>query len=158
MTIRNRTDVHAVPVPASPLADGNLPRVDWADAFAAPIPPGAAPDPAHWVDRVFHRPPPWVLAAMAARNALVAPLGLKTPPSASKGFPVLGRTDDEMLMGLDDRHLDFRVSVLVRDGILTVATRVRIRNALGRAYFAPVRLVHPVVVRAMLARAVARAS
>ncbi len=55
----------------------------------------------------------------------------------------------------DDRHLDFRVSVLVEDGVLTVATRVRLRNRVGRAYFAPLRLVHPLVVRVMVARAVA---
>ena len=158
MNIRNRTETYAVPVPASPLADGTLSRIDWADAIAAPLPAGAPPDPAIWADRVFHQPPAWVVAALAARNAVVAPLGLKAPSSTRKGFPVLGRTDDELLMGLDDRHLDFRVSVLVRDGVLTVATRVRLRNALGRAYFAPVRLIHPIVVRAMLARAVAHAS
>jgi hypothetical protein len=90
---------------------------------------------------------------MAARNVVVAPLGLKAPRSAARGFPKLDGDEREVLLGLDDRHLDFRVSVLVQDGTLTFATRVRLRNRLGRAYFAPVRLVHPLVVRAMVARA-----
>ena len=118
------------------------------------VAPGSDPDPEVWADRVFHSPPRGCSPRRGIRNAIVAPLGLKGPTSARKGFPVLGREGREVLLGLDDRHLDFRVSVLVDGGRLTVATRVRLRNALGRAYFAPVRLVHPYVVRAMIRRAV----
>jgi hypothetical protein len=142
-----------VSVPPSPMAEATLPRVDFADAFAAPLPPGAPSDPELWAKRVLRSPPRWVMAAMAARNVVVAALGLKAPRSAARGFPKLDGDEREVLLGLDDRHLDFRVSVLVQDGTLTFATRVRLRNRLGRAYFAPVRLVHPLVVRAMVARA-----
>jgi hypothetical protein len=154
MTIRNGT-VREVTVPPSPMAERTLPRVDYADAFAVPLPPDAPRDPEAIASRVFHSPPNWVLAAMGVRNALVRAVGLKTPGSTRTGFPLLDRDEREVVLGLDDRHLDFRVSVLVEGDTAVVATRVWLRNALGRAYFAPVRIVHPVVVRAMMARAVA---
>jgi uncharacterized protein DUF2867 len=151
MTIRNRT-VQTVAVPPSPMAERTLPRVDYADAFAVALPADAPRDPEALADRVFHSPPKWVLAAMGARNALVRAIGLKTPGSARTGFPLLHRDEREVVFGLDDRHLDFRVSVIVEGDTAVVATHVWLRNALGRAYFAPVRLVHPIVVKAMMRR------
>jgi len=152
MTIRNRT-VREVAVPPSPLAEASLERVDFSDAYAAPLPAGSDPDPQAWVDRVFHQPPRWVGAAMRARNVIAERLGLEAPASTRGGFPVLAREEREILLGMDDKHLDFRVSVRVEAGTLIVATRVRLRNRLGRVYFAPVKRVHPIVVRAMMARA-----
>ena len=150
--------MRAVAVPPSAMAQRTLARVDYADAYAVALPPGAPRDPEQVAEAVFHRPPAWVLAAMGLRNAIVAPLGLKAPRSARRGFPMLDRDDHEVLLGLDDRHLDFRVSVHVEGATAVVATRVQIHGALGRAYFAPVRLVHPVAVRAMLTRAAHRLS
>ena len=72
-------------------------------------------------------------------------------------FRVLGRRTDELLLGEDDRHLDFRVSVLLRDDgeaqWATVTTVVRFHNALGRAYFAVVRPFHQLIVPALIRRA-----
>ena len=152
--------VTAVPVPTGSLAAGLLPRVDFADAWAAILPPGAGRDPRAWARAVFVFPPRWVTAALRLRNAVVAPLGLRTPRSAATGFPEIARDEREVVLGLDDRHLDFRVSVMVDErpdggAALVVSTFVRLRNAAGRAYFAPVRLVHGPIVRAMVGRAVA---
>jgi uncharacterized protein DUF2867 len=151
MTIRNRT-VNEVAVPPSPMAERKLPRVDYADAFAVALPADAPRDPEALLDRIFHSAPKWVLAAMGARNALVRLVGLKAPSSVRAGFPLLDRDEREVVLGLDDRHLDFRVSVLVEGDTAVLATRVRLRNTLGRAYFAPVRLVHRIVVKAMMRR------
>ena len=36
-------------------------------------------------------------------------------PSGDNGdFPILGRSREELILGEDDRHLDFRASVLLR--------------------------------------------
>jgi hypothetical protein len=102
---------------------------------------------------------------MGLRNALVAPLGLVATRSALARagdrigiFPVLAETLDEVLLGLDDRHLDFRVCVRVLDDggerLGLVATLVRFHGALGRAYFLPVRPAHRLIVPAMLRRGV----
>jgi hypothetical protein len=70
---------------------------------------------------------------------------------------VFDRRPDELLLGEDDRHLDFRVSVLLRDEgeaqWATVTTVVRFHNALGRAYFAVVRPFHQLIVPALMRRA-----
>jgi hypothetical protein len=134
------------------MAERTLSRVDHADAFAVALPPGAPRDPEVLARRVFHSPPAWVVAAMALRNAVVLPLGIKTPRSADAGFPLLDRDEREVVLGLDDRHLDFRTSILVEGDTVVVSTRVRFNGALGRAYFAPVRVAHPFVVKAMMRR------
>ncbi len=104
---------------------------------------------------------------MRLRNALVRPLRLRTSPlgcpvsSLLSGerdrlfagrFPVLGQRVSadhrcaEVLLGADDRHLAFRSCVGVErmaDGLrITLGTRVRCRNAFGRAYMALIDSVH----------------
>lgn len=166
MTIRNRTEVHtsrtevrAVPLPDPSLTAGSLTRVDFSDAFEITLPAGSTCDPATWARALFASPPAWVTRAMQVRKAIVAPLGLRH----GTGFPVLDHNDHEVLVGLDDRHLDFRGSVLTRetpegDSVLVVSTLVLMHNAVGRAYFGIVGHLHPFVVRAVMRRAVARAT
>jgi hypothetical protein len=54
-------------------------------------------------------------------------------------FPVLSQSPQRVVMGLDDRHLDFRLAVDVaaldaRRREVTATTLVRTHNLLGRAY------------------------
>ena len=167
--VARSSDVSKVPVPAGGLAANTLPRVDFADAYAMEVPP--ATGARALADAVFASAPPWVAALMAVRHAVVAPLGLVgTRRSLERAarvanrtgdrigvFPVLAEAPDELLLGLDDRHLDFRVSVrIIEDsgrcrGV--VSTLVRIHNALGRAYFGVVKPFHRVIVPAMMRRA-----
>jgi Protein of unknown function (DUF2867) len=103
------------------------------------------------------------------RNAIVRPFGLKASidavPSSSQGilqsgtavgvFEVLDRRlNEEIMLGEDDKHLDYRVSIqLEREEEkcwVIVSTVVKFNNWLGRAYFVPVRLVHKIVVPAMM--------
>jgi hypothetical protein len=164
--------VRTAPVPADGLEAARLPVVDFADAYAVALPPGVTAR--LFAEAVFSSAPPWVAALMAIRHALVAPLGLVASRAAlyraavaANGtgarvgvFPLLAETSGELVLGLDDRHLDFRVSVRVVPGAGAttgvVATRVRFHGALGRAYFVPVRPAHRVVVPAMLRRAARR--
>ena len=71
-------------------------------------------------------------------------------------FPVLAEHPDEILLGADDRHLDFRSSLLRRpagDGVeLVMTTSVRVHNALGRTYLTVIMPFHILVVRSALAR------
>jgi hypothetical protein len=148
----------AVPVPVPPggLLDGALPRVDFADAQAVAIRPGLPGDPQVWVDAVFRDPPAWVATLMGLRDAVVAPAGIERGDESA--FATVARTDDEVLLGSDDRHLDFRASVRREADRVVLSTVVLMHNRLGRAYFALVRPFHPVIVRAMLVRAARRLS
>ena len=55
-----------------------------------------------------------------------------------------------MVVGADERHLNFRVSILVsrENGAqwLTVSTVVHFNNWKGTAYFVPVRVGHKIIV------------
>jgi hypothetical protein len=77
-------------------------------------------------------------------------------------FPLQSRSEHELVVGEDDRHLDFRASVLVRrrdDGggdELVATTVVRCHNALGRTYLAMISPFHSLIVRSGLRRAAQR--
>jgi hypothetical protein len=109
----------------------------------------------------------WVGWLLALRDGLVGPFGLKTaaklqqaPPGERISiFRIHACEPREIVMGEDDRHLDFRVSVLVaeRQGptrrTLTVTTVVTYNNRWGRAYIKVIAPFHRLVVRDALNRA-----
>lgn len=103
--------------------------------------------------------PGWAMALLRLRNALVRPFGLKT--EAGPGIPSLGmfpiRKDEEteFVLGLDDRHLDFRISVLRQGERLYLSTWVHPHNVWGRAYLRLVMPVHVLISRGAAARMVA---
>lgn len=134
------------------LALRDIPRPDYADAAIAPLPAGAPTDPEAWARRMFsvRAMPRWVAAALALRQLLVPLMGI--PRAAEDTFAVRDRAGDEVLLAADDTHLDFRCAVAVdpEAGLLRVTTAVRLHGWRGRAYFAPVRLLHPIVVQAMI--------
>jgi hypothetical protein len=69
-------------------------------------------------------------------------------------FTIMGQTQDELLLGIDDSHLHVRVSVLKPSGQSSlnyvVSTVVHVHNWLGRIYMVPVGRIHPFVVGAMM--------
>lgn len=69
-------------------------------------------------------------------------------------FPVLSRSTDEIVLGADDSHLDFRASVLLRrsDNRLAVTTAVRCHNLLGRLYLAAILPFHVLIAIDVLRR------
>lgn len=163
--------VHAVALPAGTLIEHVFKRPDYADAYAARLPAGAPSDIDALVVAAITSAPGWVGALMALRDRVVRLAGLKTmPPDALRGarprdleslaqrglFKVYARAADEVLLGLDDRHLDFRVSVLRAPDSegeqVVVSTVVRFNGWLGRLYFVPVRFFHRLIVPAMLRR------
>jgi hypothetical protein len=142
--------------PRTPLIAGALPHVDWTDAYAVHTLPGMPADPQVWADAVFRDPPRWVLAALRLRELLVGLVGIDR--SGAGAFDTLAGTEDEVLLGADSNHLDFRASVRCEQHRIVLTTVVQLHNRRGRAYSALVRPVHPIVVRAMLNRAARRLS
>ena len=72
-------------------------------------------------------------------------------------FKVFDKTDDEIVLGEDDKHLNFRVSLFIdkqsenkTDKNLIISTTVKFNNWFGRLYFLPVRLFHKLIVPTML--------
>ncbi|APA88241.1 DUF2867 domain-containing protein [Paraburkholderia sprentiae WSM5005] len=138
---------------------------DFADAFSVDLPERACHDAEALARHVFARQPAWIGMLLRFRDILVRPFGLKTAADLKqKGgdrislFHVFERYDDEIVLGEDDTHLDFRLSVLVQPSShgrsrLTVTTLVFYKRPLGRAYITLIAPFHRVVVRASLHRA-----
>ncbi|MEP4037359.1 MULTISPECIES: DUF2867 domain-containing protein [unclassified Pseudophaeobacter] len=100
--------------------------------------------------------PAWVSALMRLRNLLVAPFGLNTKitnPNRVGIFPLVTRSETELILGIDDSHLDFRISVLRQEGMLYFATWVRTKNRFGRLYLRLIMPFHILIVRNALTRA-----
>jgi hypothetical protein len=142
----------AVPLPArATLIHAALDRPDFADAWQIPLATGATRDPAAWATAAFHAMPRWIGALMRVRNLLVRPFGIDHGDKSA--FAVVEQTDREALLGVDAGHLDFRASLLVADGSVTVSTVAVLHNARGRIYMLVVKRIHPAVIRAMLRHA-----
>lgn len=129
-------------------------RGDWASRQRQPVTAHACADPAVWTAALFHEPSAAMTAVLAVRDRLVARVGLR--PASRDSFRVLARDGDEVLVGSDDRHLDFRASVRCTRHTVDVVTYVEVHNLLGLLYLVPVRMVHAAIVRGMLRRAAKR--
>jgi len=145
---------------------------DLADAYAVTLPRGTVRDPEALARFLFAQQPAWVGLLMGLRDMLVAGLGLKTarqlgsPRAAGRNrhigiFRIYETSADEIILGEDDQHLDFRVSVMVRPDStgpteatqLVVATVVHCHNRLGRIYIRLIAPFHRQVVKAGLRQA-----
>ena len=86
------------------------------------------------------------------RDKLVKPLGLKVNTSFREH--IIERNENEIIIGMDDRHLGFWVSIYVSDTAeLEVRTVVRFHNCLGRIYFAGIWCFHKLIVAGVFRRA-----
>ncbi len=143
---------YGVPPPRSILLADALPDADWSDAYAVAI-PAETPrrDPQEWADAVFHEPPLWIQILFGVRELLVRAVGIER--GGEHVFETVSRSDDEVVLGVDQSHLGFRAAVLVERDRVVVTTVVKFHNRRGAAYSAVVRTVHPLIVRSMLARA-----
>jgi hypothetical protein len=112
-------------------------------------------------------PPGWVDTLMLARDRIVSRCGLKTA-GPSQGVPqapfrvgqqlgvfrILHLTSSEAVLGEDDRHLDFRVSLLIDARQLRVSTLVRPHNVFGWLYLAIILPFHHLISSVMARRIV----
>ncbi len=99
--------------------------------------------------------PGWAKALLALRNKIVAPLGLKTDVSdqgAEAIFPVHHEDENELILGTDDRHLNFRICIMQEAGRIHMATWVHRNNLLGRFYLMAVMPFHVLIVRDSMRR------
>jgi hypothetical protein len=142
---------------------------DFLDSQSVPL-PHPAPDAAGLTIAIFFNMPGWARLLLGLRNLLMAPFGLKTgsisdiaPPTRqqindctySGIFAVHSATPTEVILGTNDKHLDFRVSILKDEAAdcVSLSTWVRPHNLFGRAYLAVVYPFHRLIVARCLANA-----
>jgi hypothetical protein len=159
---------HAVPVPSDSVLAPLYVGADLLDAFAIHLPAGADDDLEVLARAGFERPAGWIRALTRVRDAVMATVGVKSSraigaAAAARGpvigyFPLLSKSAGELVVGEDDRHLDFRVAILLRTGAaggreLVVVTVVHCHNRLGRTYLAVIAPFHRAIARANLEQA-----
>lgn len=155
------------PPPMSMIADWYR-GADLLDSYAITLPPDASDDLATLTRALFNSPPLWLRGLLRLRDQIVGTLGIKTTAAIRDAgavdgrdrigfFPVLGCAAHEIILGEDDRHLDFRASVLLLPDDsgarrLVATTAVRCHNLFGRTYLAVITPFHVLVVRSNLSR------
>ena len=120
----------------------------------------------------FSSEPKWMGMLFTLRNKMVSIFGLKTSndsynrqeiltnfnfePNERIGlFKVFNKTENELVVGENDKHLDFRISLLkvsndVKKKKIIITTTVNYNNWFGKLYFLPVKPFHKLIVPVML--------
>jgi len=148
---------------------------DYVDSFQSEfIDKGQNIDTTEIGKSFFTSGPKWVGKLLTLRNKIAGLFGLKTSgditdrqkqldnfkcePGEQLGlFKVFSKTNNEVVLGKDDKHLNFRVSLFLDRQInnidkktLTISTTVKFNNWFGRLYFLPVKPFHKFIVPTML--------
>jgi hypothetical protein len=159
----------AVPAPSDNVLAPLYAGAHLLDAFAIQLPVGASDDLEVLARTLFEQQAAWIRALTWVRDAAMAMVGVKSSraigaAAATRGavigyFPLLSKSARELVVGEDDRHLDFRVAILLRPvpaggRELVVVTVVHCHNRLGRTYLAVIAPFHRTILRANLERAV----
>jgi len=165
------TLVKEVALPSQSAVTTAFKTVNLADAFSIQLPSDASKNPDVLARFIFSVQPSWIGALTNVRDAIVAAFGLKTAkhlamlssdPAAKRIsiFRVFSTSKTEVVLGENDRHLDFRVSILCTPDSppstgnqLTLSTVVHCHNRLGKTYLSIIAPFHRQVVKASLRRA-----
>ena len=167
-------DPYAVTPVALPVESGVCQlykATNLADAYAVTLPESTITNPELLARFIFAQQSPWISALMRSRDTLVAGFGLKTSGQLMKAeglakanrigmFKIYSTSTYEIILGEDDKHLDFRLSLLyqprpsaVSSPHLILSTVVHCHNHLGRAYIFIIAPFHRLIVQSMLRRA-----
>ncbi|MGD8781606.1 MAG: DUF2867 domain-containing protein [Ignavibacteria bacterium] len=110
--------------------------------------------------------PNWINIALRIRYYLIVkPFDLttgrfnnvaKNSEVNSEPVPIIEKNENEIVMGSDDKHLYYRISVMKKEAEqrteVYLSTIVKFNNIWGRIYFLPVKLGHKFVVKSLLKR------
>jgi len=171
-TLRERRIVTACPLPQVSELQAQRPgAADYADAYSVACKRSIGIVEIFFA--IFGHHPWWMKGALLARNVLASLVGLQTAraadilhPKTGSAFgvgdtigpwPIFHRSESELVVGRDNRHLDFRVSLLRLPlngpGQVTVSTVCKTHNAFGRIYLHTVVPFHRFGVPHLLAAA-----
>jgi hypothetical protein len=159
---------------SSALDRGSIAAAYFHDAYRAPllVPRDSVID---IFFAIFGHHPKWMRLVLIARNAIASVCGLDTPTASEINhverkagygvgdtigvWPIFHLNDLELVAGRDNKHLDFRLSVLKEAGgtgaNVVVSTVCTVHNGFGKLYLFLVVPFHRWGVRHLLSRAIA---
>ncbi len=145
---------------------------DYIDSFKTDIPncsKFSATEIATLFIKSTKKNPKWITYLMFIRNFLVELLGLKKTTSSQVEkpfseikigeklgiFELYSKSENEIILGKNDRHLNFRLSILSDEqtekvNTINISTLVKFNNSFGKFYFAFIKPFHRLIAKAML--------
>ncbi len=149
-----RSDVRITALPAFSALNERVAAADFIDCYS--VPATLSPRQAATVSTEF---PSWAQYLLVIRRWVTTPFGLKNDEAQAADnigiFPVETENARELIAGFDDKHLDFRISVVSDSGHVYLSTWVHPHNFGGRLYLATIMPFHVLIVRDALARVAA---
>lgn len=158
--------VFLIPAPAAAMSASGLSHIDFADGYSGQA-DRTYVDAEQAARAVFSDPPQMANFLMTLRNVIVAPFGLRASIDfKDRGlgkidvFPIISSTGAEIVVGGDDKHLDFRIWISIQPSLkgseVTISTLVKINSLFGRVYLSIIMPFHKLLSRSLLQRAVNR--
>ena len=158
----------------SALGKDVIERADFRDAYCAPL-NRSDMSVVEIFFAIFARRPGWMKLMLIARNKAAALAGLEVPTTLEimnmekkdrylvgekiGPWPLFFLSSDELIAGRDNKHMDFRVSIMkVHDGTrpsVVVSTLCLVHNKFGHYYLSSVIPFHKFGLRRLMARALA---
>ena len=144
---------------AAPLPSAFLEGANWADAYEFCY-LKKKQNALEAAEVMFAPTPPlWIRALNAMRNRVVGLFGIKpgqiTIDSTKSGaFPIVAQSDETVVYGFDDWHLNFRIALQIRDTptgrAVTLTTLVHRKNWYGYCYIFLISPFHRLIVKHLL--------
>lgn len=152
-------------IPKRSIYNQFITKIDYKDSYTTPLTNNISISNIYL--NTFALMPKWITNLMRIRNKIVSPFGLKTTKKPSEVllnsikegkkagiFTIYKITDNEIIAGDKDKHLDFIVSVFKEDEKIVLSTLVQFNNLFGKIYMTIIIPFHKLVVKAMLKNAI----
>jgi hypothetical protein len=156
----------------SALGKDLIERADFRDAYRAPLSSSAV----SVVDiffGIFAQRPGWMNLMLIARNKVAALAGLEVPTTLEitmmekrdryfvgekiGPWPIFFLGSDELVVGRDNKHMDFRLSIMkIHDdsSCVIVSTLCMVHNRFGQYYLSAITPFHKAGLRSLMANAI----
>lgn len=146
---------------------------NYTDCFEGVISTNHNPDITEITKLFLSSGPKWADNLMAIRDKVAGLFGLKTSDQLTNQQQILDNTKfepgeqlgifklqsistNEVILGEEDKHLNFKVSILIEHTNafnkkkISISTAVKFNNLFGRIYFLPVKPIHRLIVKATI--------
>jgi len=152
-----KTVIKLTTIPENSVITNGFDKIDYYDTYRII---NTTYDTVEGITAKIFKVPKWVNWLMGIRDSVVGIFGLKNNQAILEGqitrFPIIAQQENEIIMGENDKHLDFRVSILVdmENTFIYLITIVHFNNFFGRIYFLIVKPFHKIIVKSILNRVV----
>jgi hypothetical protein len=158
----------------SALGKNFIERADFRDAYRAPL-SRSDRSVVEIFFAIFAQRPGWMNLMLIARNKAAALAGLEVPTKSEimnmeqrdhyfigekiGPWPIFILSSDELVAGRDNKHMDFRLSIMKgQDGVrssVVVSTFCMVHNKFGQYYLSFIIPIHKFGLRRLMANALA---